>query len=219
MIELIDLPPEILSMIWIYVKFQDYRKLLLTCRYFSEIGRNIELRKKSEYFQIIEIINTNDMTITAQKESCQSFKYEYRYNQDRNKYKVITTNLQGILHGSYLKVENFTEKYRTYEHGCIHGLQMKYFQGKLSEKCSYIDGIKDGIHEYYHLNGRLESSFNFVNDKRQGTSHTWYPSGNIRTIGYWNRNKCHGLSLIWFENGTLQVALFYWNDRIIELNQ
>lgn len=96
-----------------------------------------------------------------------------------------------------------------------HNYSKKSYQGKVYNEFSYLNGIKNGVENFYYTNGQLKKT-GLINSKgRQGEWKTYHKNGTIKSIENWKGFKRTGKAVFYFENGNICSEGNYKNGEVI----
>jgi len=84
-----------------------------------------------------------------------------------------------------------------------HNYDKKSYQGKIYNEFSYVNGIKNGVENFYYTNGQLKKTGLITPKGRQGEWKTYYANGNVKSIENWVGFKREGKAVFYFENGNI----------------
>ena len=86
----------------------------------------------------------------------------------------------------------------------IQGLDVRYYpSGALQWRRTYVNGLKDGVHEGWWENGARKFEYHFNQGAYDGDVKEWYPDGKPSLLMHYANGAEVGLQRAWRENGTL----------------
>ena len=96
-----------------------------------------------------------------------------------------------------------------------HNYDEKNYHGKIYNEFSYVNGLKNGVENFYYTNGQLKTT-GLVNQKgRQGEWKTYHRNGNIKSVENWIGFKRDGKAAFYFENGNICSEGNFKNGEVI----
>ncbi len=88
--------------------------------------------------------------------------------------------------------------------GKILECDVRYYRsGALQWRRTYVQGVKDGVHEGWWENGQKKFEYHFVQGNYDGDVKEWHPSGAPSLLMHYRDGVETGLQRAWRENGTL----------------
>lgn len=116
---------------------------------------------------------------------------------------------QLVTKDSIAYLRNATEPYT----GQCYGY---YENGQKGLRGSYVNGIKDGLWEYWYSNGQKKVEGRYNMGKKEGQWNYYYPSGKIRIKSNYKNNEMDGINIWYYENGQKKKEALFREGVYIE---
>ena len=150
----------------------------------------------------------------------------FEYHESGNLSKIGQYK-DGKKEGEWKKYQNNNLiKISNYKEGLYHGEVISYYLQKsglekvlkISNKCTYIFGKKEGIEFTYYPNGQLKKEETFHLDNKYGVSKSYYENGQLKEKGRYFENEKIG---IWEQYDTFgnKNTFEYKKFNLIEKSQ
>ncbi len=109
----------------------------------------------------------------------------------------------------------FKEEITSYVNGLKEGLhQIYYNNGLLADETHYVAGLMHGpSKEYDYDTGCLVSETNYVEGYANGPSKSYYTTGELKKEEFYVDDKIEGLSKSYYKSGELKEETMYVNDK------
>jgi antitoxin component YwqK of YwqJK toxin-antitoxin module len=85
--------------------------------------------------------------------------------------------------------------------------------GYITDKTSYVDGVKQGKSISYYENGKIKSEQNYVDGETDGYYKEYYKDGKVMKEGPYVKDKYVGKWNYYYCDGKLQSSHFYKDDE------
>jgi len=110
-----------------------------------------------------------------------------------------------------VKDENgFREKYAVDENGIKQGEYASYYpDGALSMRCSFQDGLVEGVCEIYHKNKQLYAKYVYHNGYFEGRYEQYYEDGKLAVLCHYKKGQLDGLCQLFSGDGRLSEQVVY----------
>lgn len=103
---------------------------------------------------------------------------------------------------------------RVYKDGLLDSHNSWYPNGQLFERCSYKNGLPDGLEERWFENGQLMERTHFCAGKLDGLREEWYYNGQLLSQCSFKNNTPSGLWKLWHDNGQMSSRYTYDNGKV-----
>ncbi len=84
-----------------------------------------------------------------------------------------------------------------------HNYAEKSYHGKIYNEFSFVNGIRNGVENFYYTNGQLKNTGLVNQNGRQGEWKNYYKNGNLKSIENWVGYKREGKATFYYENGNI----------------
>lgn len=92
-----------------------------------------------------------------------------------------------------------------------------YFEnGQKGLRGSYVNGLRDGLWEYWYSNGEKKVEGRYKMGKKEGQWNYYFPSGKIRIKANYKNNEMDGINTWYFESGQKKKESLYRDGVYIE---
>ncbi len=92
-----------------------------------------------------------------------------------------------------------------------------YFEnGQKGLRGAYVNGLRDGLWEYWYSNGEKKVEGRYKMGKKEGQWNYYYPSGKIRIKANYKNNEFDGINTWYYENGQKKKESLYRDGVYIE---
>jgi hypothetical protein len=103
------------------------------------------------------------------------------------------------------------------EHGKLQGIYVKYHDnGKIQERCFYIDDKRHGLYTSYYDNGNVYEQITFEHGVYHGQYISHYYNGNVYEQVTFEHGKRHGLYTSHHDNGNVYEQITFEHGVYIE---
>jgi len=91
-----------------------------------------------------------------------------------------------------------------------------YENGQKGLKGAYVNGVRDGIWEYWYSNGQKKVEGKYKKGLKDGQWLYWYPSGQLRIKAFYKDNEMDGTNIWYYENGQKKKEAVFRNGVYLE---
>jgi hypothetical protein len=110
--------------------------------------------------------------------------------------------------------------YRIKSEDPYSGLCFEYFDnGQKGVSGAYLNGLKNGLWEYWYSNGVKKIRGNYVSQLKSGLWEYWYPNGKIKNELQYKDNEMDGKCIWYFENGRIKKEAIFKKGIFIEKSE
>jgi len=91
-----------------------------------------------------------------------------------------------------------------------------YENGQKGLRGSYVNGVRDGVWEYWYSNGQKKVEGKYKNGLKEGQWLYWYPGGQLRIKAFYKDNEMDGTNIWYYENGQKKKEAVFRNGVYLE---
>lgn len=91
-----------------------------------------------------------------------------------------------------------------------------YENGQKGLRGSYVNGVRDGLWEYWYSNGQKKVEGKYIMGKKNGQWLYWYSSGQLRIKANYLNNEMDGINIWYYENGQKKKEAKFRNGVYLE---
>ncbi|NSW45492.1 MAG: carboxypeptidase-like regulatory domain-containing protein [Bacteroidales bacterium] len=91
-----------------------------------------------------------------------------------------------------------------------------YENGQKGLRGAYVNGVRDGVWEYWYSNGQKKVEGKYKKGLKDGQWLYWYPSGQLRIKAFYKDNEMDGTNIWYHENGQKKKEAVFRNGVYIE---
>ena len=186
----------------------------------NSIFSTILIDNKSKIMNLTKFENFNSPELSILKEHFNSFPMMETY---------IANIIESYIYSNkkeYYKNGPLWHEYRTkygvkdgkYKEWHVNGQLYKewYDNGQMAEKCTYIDGKKNGKFNLWYNNGQIWEESRYINDEIRGDYKKWYRTGQLWEQNKYINEKNRREEIWWSEEGVILQHNIYENDILIK---
>lgn len=140
---------------------------------------------------------------------------ETEYYSNSGSPKVYREYLNGVQNGLEYNYndDNLVKSIFTYKNGTKNGEALKFSDGILTEKETYINSRLEGEASSFYVNGKKKSSGSFKNDFRDGKWKWYYPDGELKLEETYASGKVLGDIKGFFPDGSVERKISLTNGN------
>lgn len=91
-----------------------------------------------------------------------------------------------------------------------------YENGQKGLRGSYVNGVRDGLWEYWYSNGQKKVEGKYKMGEKTGQWLYWYSSGQLRIKANYQNNEMDGINIWYYENGQKKKEAKFRNGVYLE---